>query len=571
VIEIEYPAPAVDDGANHVYVSVGHQQMMTDAMKPLGLSIWQLIALPVMHEAGGRLFVEITDRLATPTSRAAMLEVMGRGDPLIRDALTTVLDRGDFVPTLPEPPEPPPPPAPSMAGAPAPIENDPAIVAGLVEGIDAGAVALQHALADVNGPAAFDLVLDDIRDLKQTLLLDPVSSQAIMASHEATWWLNDQLLAWLGERNAADVLTRSAPHNVTSEMGLALLDLADVLRPHPSVVAFLQQVADADPDDAGFLEELAGLPDGEGAHAAFVAFLARYGARCVGEIDITRPRWRERPATVLPAILGNVRNFPPGEARRRFERGEAEAAAGASDVLERLRALPDGAQKAVEAERMIDRLRTFAGYREHPKFGIVGRLDLYKQAIVAEVEQLVGRGVLRRVEDASFLRFEELHEAVRTGEVDLGLVDQREAAFRSHEQLEPPRVLTSEGEGLAGDYGRDDVPVGSLVGLGVSAGFVEGRARVAHDIVDAELEPGDILVTAFTDPSWTPVFVTIAGLVTEVGGQMTHGAVVAREYGLPAVVGVAGATRRIRDGQWLRVHGTEGYVELLARSSSEGP
>ncbi|HET9982529.1 MAG TPA: PEP-utilizing enzyme, partial [Longimicrobiales bacterium] len=106
-------------------------------------------------------------------------------------------------------------------------------------------------------------------------------------------------------------------------------------------------------------------------------------------------------------------------------------------------------------------------------------------------------------------------------------------------------------------------PAGALAGLPVSAGIVEGRARVVLDPADADLEPGDILVTAYTDPSWTPLFVTIGGLVTEVGGLMTHGAVIAREYGLPAVVAVEQATRRIRDGQRIRVHGTEGYVEIL--------
>ena len=129
--------------------------------------------------------------------------------------------------------------------------------------------------------------------------------------------------------------------------------------------------------------------------------------------------------------------------------------------------------------------------------------------------------------------------------------------------LTPPRVLTSDGEGVAGRYRRDDVPAGALVGLAVSAGTVEGRARVILDMAEADLEAGDILVTAFTDPSWTPLFVAIAGLVTEVGGLMTHGAVIAREYGLPAVVGVENATRLIRDGQRIRVHGTDGYVEIL--------
>jgi pyruvate,water dikinase len=98
----------------------------------------------------------------------------------------------------------------------------------------------------------------------------------------------------------------------------------------------------------------------------------------------------------------------------------------------------------------------------------------------------------------------------------------------------------------------------------VSAGIIEGRARVILNLADAELEAGDILVTAFTDPSWTPLFVAIKGLVTEVGGLMTHGAVIAREYGLPAIVGVEHATRLIRDGERIRVNGTDGYVEMLA-------
>jgi pyruvate,water dikinase len=108
------------------------------------------------------------------------------------------------------------------------------------------------------------------------------------------------------------------------------------------------------------------------------------------------------------------------------------------------------------------------------------------------------------------------------------------------------------------------VPTGALVGLPVSAGTIEGQARVILDMAEADLEAGDILVTAYTDPSWTPVFLAIAGLVTEVGGLMTHGAVIAREYGLPAVVGVEQATRLIRDGQQISVNGTDGYVEILS-------
>jgi pyruvate,water dikinase len=171
--------------------------------------------------------------------------------------------------------------------------------------------------------------------------------------------------------------------------------------------------------------------------------------------------------------------------------------------------------------------------------------------------------VLREREAIFSLTFQELHDVVRTNHVDDRLIAQRKDAFRSYQALTPPRVLTSEGEVIAGAYKRDNLPSGALMGLPVSAGTIEGRARVILDMAEAELEPGDILVTTYTDPSWSPLFVAIEGLVTEVGGLMTHGAVIAREYGLPAVVGVEHATRLIQDGQRIRVHGTDGYVEIL--------
>jgi rifampicin phosphotransferase len=285
--------------------------------------------------------------------------------------------------------------------------------------------------------------------------------------------------------------------------------------------------------------------------------------RCVGEIDITRPRWSERPTTLVPVILDNIRNFEPGARKRRFEQGRQEAWTKEQEVLERLRALPDGERKAEDTKRMIDRVRTFIGYREYPKYAIVSRYFAYKQALLEEAERLVQAHVLAEKEDIFYLTFSELHDVVRSNQVDDQLIRQRKDAFRSYQTLTPPRVLTSDGEVITGAYRRDDVPAGALVGIPVSTGIIEGRARVIHDMADADLEAGDILVTAYTDPSWSPLFVTVKGLVTQVGGLMTHGAVIAREYGLPAVVGVEHATRLIRDGQRIRVNGTDGYVEIL--------
>jgi phosphoenolpyruvate synthase/pyruvate phosphate dikinase len=550
-----FPIPVTDDGANHVFVSVGHGQMMTDAMKPLGISMWQLTALPRMYAAGGRLFVDVTQRLASPASRANLLDVMGKSDPVMRDALETVLDREDFIPAFPDEE-----PAVAPAGSvPDPIQADPAVVTELMANAQASIGALQRDIASRSGPGLVEFILSDIQELKR-ILFDPNSYRVFMSAMEATWWINERLETWLGEKNAADVLTQSVANNVTSEMGLALLGVADVIRPHPEVITFLEHVE----NDEGLLEEMAKRPGGREASRALQAFLDKYGMRCVGEIDITRPRWAECPTSLVPMILGNIKNFESGAGKQMFEQGLEKAAKKEERLLEQLQTLPDGAQKAAEVKRMIDLVRTFIGYREYPKYGMVSRYFIYKQALLDEARRLVAGQVLRSPDDIYYLTFAEFGEVVRTHQADNQLIGRRRAEYASYQSLSAPRVLTSDGESIAGAYRRDGVPPGALVGLAVSAGVVEGRARVISDVAEADLEAGDILVTAYTDPSWTPTFVAIAGLVTEVGGLMTHGAVIAREYGLPAVVGVQNVQRLIRNGQRIRVDGGNGFVEILS-------
>ena len=397
-----FPIPEVGDRDNHVYVSVGHQQMMTDPMKPLGLSVWQLTALRPMYEAGGRLFVDVTQILASPSSRAGLLEMVGRSDPLIGDALQTVVERGDFIPSLPDEG----PGGPPAGGPPAPIETDPAIVSELIERTQASIDAMKRNIQTKSGEALLDFILADIQELKR-ILLDPQSHQVIMAAMEATWWLNDQLQAWLGETNAADTLTQSAPNNVTSEMGLALLDVADVDPP----TSGRRGASSTTSRTRASWTSCRSFRAGGKRRDAIRAYLDMYGMRCVGEIDITRPRWSERPTTLVPVILGNVKNFEPGTGKRRFEQGRQEAWKKEQELLERLRALPDGERKAEETKRMIDRVRTFAGYREYPKYGIVSRYFVYKQALLEEAERLEQAHVLRETDDIFFLTFEELHDA----------------------------------------------------------------------------------------------------------------------------------------------------------------
>ncbi|QGG94213.1 rifamycin-inactivating phosphotransferase [Actinomarinicola tropica] len=551
-----FPVPETGDDGFHVYVSVGHQQMMTDAMTPFGLSVWRMTTPRPMEVAGSRLFVDVTPQLASPATRAPMLEMFGRSDPLLRDALEAVLERDE----LGSPPEQAPGGPPLPSGPPTPPDPDPAVVPELIARNRASVDQLRVDIAALSGPEVCACIRRDLDELR-ALLFAPDSSAVVMAAMEAAWWLNDRMEEWLGVRSAVDALTRSVPHNVTADMGLALLDVADAVRPHPAVVALLGALRGDEGEEV--LDALAEVPGGREASGALRSWLEEYGVRCVGEIDITRPRWRETPGALAPLILGHVAAFAPGESARRWAEGLEEAARAERDLLARVRGLPDGEVKAAETEARIRLVRTFTGYREYPKFGMVSRYALYRDALLREVDRLVGDGALAARDDAWLLTFDELEEALRTGGVDRDVIAGRREAHAGHRTLSPPRVLTSDGEALHGSHRRTDAPADALLGLGVSAGVVEGRARVLLDIGDGIVEPGDVLVTRFTDPSWSPLFVSAGGLVTEVGGLMTHGAVVAREYGLPAIVGVDRATELVPDGAWVRLDGTRGTVEVV--------
>ncbi|MFB4346783.1 phosphoenolpyruvate synthase [Bacillus sp. BR_7] len=554
-----YPIPEENDEGNHVYISVGHQQMMTDAMKPLGLSFFLLTTNAPMRKAGGRLFVDATQRLASPASRDYLINTLGKSDPLIRDALTTIIERDDFITLLPDEEKK----EKSASKSKLPvssqpeIENDPAIVTELIKNSEASLEELKENMQLKSGVDVLDFILEDIQQLKK-VLFNPQSIAVIMAGMNASTWINEKMEQWLGEKNAADTLSQSVQNNITSEMGLALMEVADVIRPYEEVIAYLQHV-----ENDSFLDEFVQFKGGEKALEAIYAFLNKYGMRCSGEIDITKTRWSEKPTTIIPMILNNIRDFEAGASKQKFEKGLQEALNKEEELLDRLQQLPDGKQKVEETKRMIRNIRNFIGYREYPKYGMINRYFIYKQALLKEAEQLVQSGVIHEVDDIYYLTFEELHEVVRTKKLNYELIHKQKNDYKLYEKLTPPRIMTSDGEIITGKYKRENLPVDAIAGLPVSSGLVEGRARVILNMEDANLEEGDILVTAFTDPGWTPLFVSIKGLVTEVGGLMTHGAVIAREYGLPAVVGVENATKLIKDGQRIRVHGTEGYIEVL--------
>ncbi|PJZ18910.1 phosphoenolpyruvate synthase, partial [Bacillus cereus] len=266
-----YPIPEENDGENHVYISVGHQQMMTDAMKPLGLSFFLLTTNAPMRKAGGRLFVDATQRLASPASRDYLINTLGKSDPLIRDALTTVVERDNFITLLPDDEKQ------KSVGKGVPpvstqpeIENDPAIVTELIQNSEASLEELKENMQLKSGVDVLDFILEDIQQLKK-VLFNPQSIAVIMAGMNASTWINEKMEQWLGEKNAADNLSQSVQNNITSEMGLALMEVADVIRPYEEVIAYLQHV-----ENDSFLDELVQFKGGEKAREAIDAFLNKY-------------------------------------------------------------------------------------------------------------------------------------------------------------------------------------------------------------------------------------------------------------------------------------------------------
>ncbi len=544
--------------------------MMTDVWKPLGLSLFPVwlrkLSSDPLVEAGGRPYVDVSPELTSATGRKVFVNTgLGSVDPLIQKALLNVLDRKDYIKTLYHGKA-------SVGGLSGGSlgnlisglfqaihiyrKDDPAYMQNLIAKNDALAQDLEQRIVGQSGAGLVDFILQDMNEMYKRLVLDNYGVGIVQ--YYAYNWLKNNMKKWLGEADVTDTLAQAASDNVTTEMGLALLDVADVVRPYPAVVEYFQHAG-----NETFFEDLAKLEGGIAVSGALRSYLAKYGVRGPGEIDLTRTRWAEKPSLLIPMLLNDIKNFEPGAHQAIVAQKRAAAQHKAQELIGRLEQLPGGKGKAKSARKMISVFRHFVGFREYPKYAMMQHFYVYKQALLKEAARLVQKGILREPEDIYFLTFEELRNVAGTSQLDYRIIAQRKAEDAVFKKLSPPRVMTSDGEVISAEYDKARFPRGALIGVAASAGVIEGRARVVLRLEDADFTEGDILVTAFTDPSWTSVFVSIKGLVTEVGGMMTHGAVVAREYGLPAVVSVENATKRIRDGQRIRVNGTQGYVEIL--------
>jgi pyruvate,water dikinase len=302
------------------------------------------------------------------------------------------------------------------------------------------------------------------------------------------------------------------------------------------------------------------------AQAGVDAFLRRYGMRGVGEIDLGRPSWRDDPTALMQALQSYLRIEDDEQAPDAVFRRGAEAAAAALDsLMTDIRRTRLGRLKAFVMKRAARHMRALAGLRESPKFTAISMLGVVRAGLLASGRELAAGGILDSPDDIFFLHLDEL-KSLATGETRewRAVVRERRRAHASEaRRRRVPRVLLSDGRAFFGGSGGEVAASATLAGTPVSPGVADGLVRVVLDPRGAQLEPGEILVCRGTDPAWTPLFLAAAGLVTEVGGLMTHGSVVAREYGIPAVVGVYEATTRLRTGDRVRVDGTNGRVTRL--------
>lgn len=578
-----FPLPDAFPGDEvRVLMSAGAFQGVLDPISPLGTDVFHLALpkafarvggpfargrVPRWMVAGQRWFIDVTGFLRRQWTRTILRNGLRVIEPITGEALDEVL--AHYVPA----------PAKSRLWLDAWSPGFLALLGRALGNLtynllwpDRGRARIQRRLAmeiEAFGPhnAAAQSLAARVALLEQALAAVPrtllpvlmpglaVGLGSLHVLHRLTSDLPD------GKRRVLE-MTRGLPHNVTTEMDLALWGVARAIRSDTSAAALFGTL------DAGALarEVLAGrLPTA--AQAAIDGFLRDYGMRGIAEIDLGKPRWRDDPMALIQVLQSYLR-IEEGERAPDavFRRGAEVAERALASLMADLRRTRFGWLKAFVAKCAARRLRALAGLRESPKFTVMGMLGMARSSLLASGHELAASGILHSPEDLFFLHIDELRSLAGGDTRDWApLVEERRRAYtREQRRRRVPRVLLTDGRAFFGGAG-DGEPVGgsTLSGMPVSPGDAVGLVRVVANPASAQLNPGEILVCRGTDPAWTPLFLAAAALVTEVGGLITHGAIVAREYGIPAVVGVHGATTRLRTGDRIRVDGTHGTVTLL--------
>ncbi len=345
-------------------------------------------------------------------------------------------------------------------------------------------------------------------------------------------------------------LGTSLPGNKTAEMGAMMLALAgsETLRAHAAAETFLNQLEQRTLD-SGFLKQ-------------WDAFVAEYGARCPREIDVATPRPNECPAMLFEQLRGMASALNgPKDTATIFEeaRMKREAAYEALHTL----ALQKGKRQAKSLERLYKTWVTLGAYRETPKHYVIKVIDLFRKRTLQVADTFAQAGRLDRRDQIFDLTIADIDKALMDTSLDLrAIAIQRTMLINQIKRSRlVARVIDSRGKVFYPP--RKEVKEGELAGVPISAGVVTGKVKVLHSADEKPLLPGEILVARATDPGWTPLFINAGGIILEIGGALQHGAVVAREYGIPCVSGVDEATNKLRDGQQVEVDGSNGLVRFL--------
>ncbi len=577
-----YPLPAgLGPDPLRVMGSFGAMQGLLDPLTPLGRDIVPRLIVSMMsifgrHEtpasqqvvltAGERLFADITGFVRHPRGRSLIRNILGVIEPSAGLALATVLDD----PRLAVQPS-----RPRLRTVLKLAHVAAATWARLFYSLLAPAAsrravwrivdaAIARAQADMDQAESLADVLATAEGFldKTFTAIFPAILPRIAAGMAPLYLLLRLSRETPAGRQTALEVTRGMPHNVTTEMDLALWQTAQAIRADAASLAAVQTGAAA---ELAARYQAGQLP--EAAQMAIGRFLARYGVRGLAEIDMGRRRWREDPTPVLQALQSYLSITDPAQAPDAvFGRGAAAAQAAIDRLASDLRRRRFGRLKAMLVRTAGGRTRAIAGLRELPKWTIINISGIFRARLLHEGEKLVAQGVVAQADDLFFLAWDEL-AALAAGaqrpwrEIVAG---HRAAFARELRRKQIPRLLLSDGRAFyEGVDAADGEAEGRIIGSPVSPGVVEGLVRVVLDPHQAGLQPGEIMVCPGTDPSWTPLFLAAAGLVMEVGGMMTHGSVVAREYGIPAVVGIRQATTRLSTGQRVRVDGATGEITLL--------
>jgi pyruvate,water dikinase len=368
-------------------------------------------------------------------------------------------------------------------------------------------------------------------------------------------------------------VARGLPNNVTTEMDLLLWQTAQEIREDAESFQIFD-MASAETLAAQY--KTGDLPST--AQEVIASFMERYEMRGLGEIDIGRPRWGENPEHIMGVLQSYLQIDDPNQAPDVvFAKGDEAATAAAKKLEDAVLQLPGGWIKGRLVRFGVRRYRALAGLREAPKFFAIRMMGVIRKGLLSSGEDMVDVKLLDQVDDLFYLHVAELERLAadlqdwKTGNpppaslTDLRptIEERRSIRVREMRRKQIPRVLLSDGTAYYEGVQTVDVKEGLLVGDPVSPGLVEGTVRVVFNPKETPLEPGEILVCPGTDPAWTPLFLTAGGLVMEVGGMMTHGSVVAREYGIPAVVGVHQATEKLQTGDRVRIDGSSGQIQIL--------